>query len=217
MNRGLSWVGLVVLIGSVACGDDDTSTSARDGGMPNPHDASVAAAQGSNSSGSTKCPEFEPLSDAIARFEGNWLIDDAEKNSSCPNATLVVLEGYEAEGLPTDPARNNTCPAPSALFMISNTAVKDCLSFQPVCSTLAETRAFFIHAWPKAATKGKAREELFTNEKILAHSNNEWSVIDDHIMVYLGKTQADDKMIPGGSGVVNFKRTGMVRGDCMQP
>jgi hypothetical protein len=216
MKRALSWVGLVLWIGAAACGgDDDTAAASQDGGSSKVDDASVAPAKGKPASGSTECPEYEPLSDAIARYEGNWLIDDADHNSSCPDASLIVLEGYPEQGLPPDPELNKTCPVPSALYMISNTAVKDCRP-QPYCSSAAVTQAFFVHAWTKAALKGRARDDLFTNEKIFVHSDNEWSEQGEHIMVYLGKTQAEDTMNPGGAGVINYKRTGMARGDCMR-
>jgi hypothetical protein len=212
MKRALSCLGLVLLIGSAACGDD-TSSDATDADTDS-DDASVSPAQGMHMSGSSNCPEYEPLSDAIARFAGNWLIDDADYNHSCSNAALVVIEGYPSQGVPPDPARNSTCPQPAALFQIANSAVKDCLSPPPGCTTFDDALTFFIHAHAVTATHG-AREDESASEKLIARSGNDWNVLDEHIFVDLGTTQDDDVLNTGGQ--TNLKRTAMLPGECTAP
>lgn len=201
--------------GSTSHAKDASASNEDDAGMHETSDASMqsdhdASAQNTSDAGTQhdpSCPEYESLTDAISRFEGNWLVDDAEYNTTCSNATVTVLEGYPFMGLPPDPELNK-CVTKHAFFQFRNTRVKDCFDPPPGCPSNGNATAFYIHPRVKGLHPDSVSERIYTS------GDGEWFRSDDTITVTMANDQSKAVLQRGNT---NFKRTGMTAGECTPP
>jgi hypothetical protein len=138
-------------------------------------------------SGSVDCADkFISLTETLAYWNGTWVIDDATKNSRCPNAIGLVFGHYNAtpsQGeppLPPDPEAGDSCPPPADFYRIQPTDIKDC-DTTAYCPTSTSGYGFWVHAIAKAALTSPYE---LASEQLWLNSNGEWtqtSIGGEHI------------------------------------
>lgn len=187
----------VLLMGSGPCSSDD----------PTQVDATPAVDAPVDGSDSSACPNgpYESITDTMARWQGNWLVDDAATNTSCPNAVMITLEPWTFNPLqiPADPDERAGCP--HAFFSIRPTSVQACDTTE-ACIDELNGRGFYVEAWPVNPPAG-----FIPTAHVLLQYQGTWmkdqgtgyliaiNHLDPNVLDYLDK---------------HFDRTGQVAGTC---
>lgn len=104
--------------------------------------------------------DYEPIADAIKRYDGRWLVDDAATNKDCPNGFEISLvhiitkyDGIPPNGdelaqiAPPDDIHQqaNGCP-PAAFFVVKRTSLQSCST--QYCWEPSSGYGFYAHSRP---------------------------------------------------------------------
>jgi hypothetical protein len=186
-----------------------TGGQAGHGGGPAGHGGGPAGGAG----GSVDCADkFISLTDTLEYWRGTWVIDDAAKNSVCPNAIGLVFGHYQADpehGTPVnppDPEARDTCPPPAEFYRIQPTDLKDC-DTSAYCPTSTGGYGFWVHAIAKASLTNPYE---LASEQLWLNSDGTWtqtSIQGQHVILQPSMTVSYFNN--------TFKQTNVQAGTCI--